>query len=74
MSPAEAAAIIVRLDMLREDVGEVKELAQRTNGRVTALELWRARVDGAIATASAARPWLLVVATGVVSFVVGRLT
>ena len=41
-------AVVERLDALREDVAEIKTQTRLTNGRVTALEKWQARVLGAV--------------------------
>lgn len=50
MSPENIFAIVRRLDAIKEDVDEVKELAKATNGRIRELELWRARFQGALGT------------------------
>ena len=56
MTPEDIARIMVRLDMqdevlgeMRADQKEIKAHVSRTNGRVLKLELWQARVLGAIA-------------------------
>jgi hypothetical protein len=56
MTPAEIARIEIRLDHqdamlgeIRAEVGEVKRHAAQTNGRVLTLEMWRARIAGALA-------------------------
>lgn len=51
MSPESIIGILRRLDEIKEDVDEVKELAKETNGRIRELELWRARMQGAASTA-----------------------
>jgi hypothetical protein len=55
MTPSEIARIEMRLDRqdavlgeIRAEVGEVKHHAAQTNGRVLTLELWRARIAGAL--------------------------
>jgi hypothetical protein len=48
MTPAETAAIITRLDNMQNDVSEIKTHVSQTNGRVMKLELWQARILGAI--------------------------
>lgn len=45
-----------QVDAVAEDMAETKEQAKKTNGRVTSLELWRARVYGALAVCSIATP------------------
>jgi len=50
MTPENIFAITRRLDAIKEDVDEVKSLAKETNGRIKELELWRARVQGALGT------------------------
>lgn len=50
MTPENIFAITRRLDAIKEDVDEVKSLAKETNGRIRELELWRARVQGALGT------------------------
>ena len=56
MTPSEITAILMRLDMqdevlgeMRADQKEIKAHVSRTNGRVLKLELWQARVLGALA-------------------------
>lgn len=51
MSPENIAALTRRLDYISKDIDEVKSLAKETNGRIKELELWRARMQGAIVTA-----------------------
>lgn len=55
-------ALAEKIDDLQEDVTETKEQAKLTNGRVTTLELWQARWQGA----QQAMSWLPTVGTGVV--------
>lgn len=51
MSPENIIGIMRRLDEIKNDVDEVKALAKETNGRIKELELWRARIQGAAASA-----------------------
>jgi hypothetical protein len=51
VSPESIIGILRRLDEIKEDVDEVKQLAKETNGRIRELELWRARMQGAASTA-----------------------
>lgn len=37
---------------LKKDIGELTKIASATNGRVKSLEIWRARIAGAIAVIS----------------------
>lgn len=50
MTPENIFAIVRRLDHIKEEIDEIKELAKETNGRVKELELWRARFQGAMVT------------------------
>ena len=50
MNPDNIFTVLRRLDEIKEDVKVVKELAKETNGRVKELELWQARVQGALGT------------------------
>ena len=49
MTPAEIATILYRLDKQDEVLGEIESHVRATNGRVLKLELWQARVLGAVA-------------------------
>ena len=49
MTPAEIAMLVRRLDQQDEVLGEIKSHVSQTNGRVMKLELWQARVLGAVA-------------------------
>lgn len=69
MSPDSVIGIVRRLDEIKEDVDEVKSLAKETNGRIRELELWRARMQGA--AASARIFWVVV--GGVVTAIAIRL-
>lgn len=51
MSPENISALTRRLDYISRDIDEVKSLAKETNGRIKELELWRARMQGAVVTA-----------------------
>lgn len=57
MSPENIDALTRRLDYIIKDIDEVKALAKETNGRIKELEIWRARVQGA--TASAKVAWMV---------------
>lgn len=50
MTPDNIFTVLRRLDEIKRDVMEVKELAKETNGRVKDIELWRARFQGALGT------------------------
>lgn len=52
MTPAEIAVILRRLDEQDETLGEIHAHVKQTNGRVLKLELWQARVLGALAVLS----------------------
>jgi len=66
MSPDSIIGIMRRLDAIKEDVDELKVLAKETNGRIKALEIWRARAQGVMGTAKVL--WLI--AGGVVTALV----
>lgn len=74
MTEVSLDTVVERLDALREDVQEIKEddLAEikaqvkSTNGRVRALELWKARWDGA----RSAYSWIPAFASAVISGVI----
>lgn len=40
--------VLVELREARADISEIKDQTKKTNGRVTALEKWQARVLGAV--------------------------
>jgi sugar-specific transcriptional regulator TrmB len=70
--------VLVELRALREDVqeiktddlAEIKQQVKTTNGRVTALELWKARLDGAKGAYSWVTPFVSAVLSGVIVAVV----
>lgn len=66
MSPDNIIGIMRRLDAIKEDVDELKVLAKETNGRIKALEIWRARAQGVMGTAKVL--WLI--AGGVITALV----
>lgn len=70
MSPVEAQVIMAQLTAIRDDVLEVKAKVSETNGRVKALELWQARVDGFRRGVGFSFQWLPVVVGSVISAVV----
>jgi len=57
MSPENITAVTRRLDYISKDIDEVKMLAKETNGRIKELELWRARMQGAVTSARVA--WMV---------------
>lgn len=71
MSGDQAAAILSEVRALREDVSEVKQLAAKTNGRVRALEIWRAKVEGAWAATSALGGRVYLLGAGLAGTIVG---
>lgn len=56
-----------KVDVIATDVAEIKPEVKKTNGRVTAIELWIARFEGG----RAALGWVTPVAIGVTCSVVG---
>lgn len=66
MSPDDTALILHRLDEHGEKLDRIERQATLTNGRVSKLELWQARLDGARWAFS----WLPTVLTGVITAVV----
>ena len=83
MTPGEINAVIARLEAMQEDIHEIKadvkeakaEIKQ-TNGRVSRLELWKARIEGMGTSGKSAIAYFVApVTTGVVvAVVVGFLT
>ena len=67
------AQIVWRLDAIERRLGELGDQVARTNGRVSTLELWRARLEGAHAAADWVRPALSGVVAAVVSALLVRL-
>lgn len=61
MSPYEIAVVARRLDEITERLERIETHTRETNSRVSKLELWRARLDGA----KAALAWLPSLAVGV---------
>lgn len=58
-----------KLDAIREDLKDVKKLAQETNGRVRGIELWKAKVEGSVGVgAKFLWPAISTVVTGVLLF------
>lgn len=76
MTPGAEGEILAEVRALREDVGEVKKLAEATNGRVRRLEIWQARIEGMGSSGKGALAYFIApVVTGVVvAAVVGFLT
>jgi hypothetical protein len=64
MSPGEINTILWRLDRQDEQLRHIAEHVERTNGRVTGLELWRARLDGAKAAMGWVRPLVIALGSG----------
>jgi dihydroxyacetone kinase len=58
--------ILMLLAEIKEDVAEIKHEVKRTNGRVTALELWRHGLAAIAESRSWVKPWVLGVASGVI--------
>lgn len=72
---AQLSRICSTLSEIKTDIKEVKEQVKRTNGRVTAIELWKARIDGA--RAALGNSWVAVlgvagVAVAIVSVVLAN--
>ncbi len=63
---AEVAAIKDDVAEVKQDVKETRRQTTRTNGRVTALELWRHGLAAVAESRSWIKPWVLGVASGVV--------
>jgi len=73
VSPGEINTILWRLDRQDEVMGEIKaEIrevrghVEKTNGRVTGLELWRARLDGVKTALSWVQPLTIALSSGAV--------
>jgi tetrahydromethanopterin S-methyltransferase subunit G len=56
VTPADIAVIQRRLDEQDETLGEILSHVKQTNGRVLKLEIWQARVIGAVAVLTVAAP------------------
>lgn len=73
MTPNQIAFIERRLDEIHEDVGEVKRLAEATNGRVRKIELWKAKIEGGVAAVGWLPPLLTALAASGFSFLLYAL-
>lgn len=81
MEPADVAAIVraemepVRIEMrlqftgVRENIEIVKDKQDKTNGRVKALELWQARLEGARHATSWIQPAAIAFGASIVAVV-----
>lgn len=69
MTSDQAQAILARLDAQAELLERIDRQVQKTNGRVTKLELWQARTEGARAVFS----WVSPAVAGIVSALVVAL-
>jgi len=67
MSHNDVAVVIAELRGLRKDVQDLEEQVRQTNGRVRAIELWKARLEGAKWAAG----WIPPVVTASVSALIG---
>lgn len=67
------AQIVWRLDAIERRLGELGDQVARTNGRVSTLELWRARLEGVHAAVDWVRPAVAGVVAAVASAVLVRL-
>lgn len=63
MSQHPDSAVLARLDAIQQDLAEIKAQVKVTNGRVSNLELWRARLEGM----AAAGKWVPPVVSAVVT-------
>lgn len=63
MTSDELLAIIARLDAQAESLERIEQRVIETNGRVRAIELWRAKVEGM--TLISRNPIVVAVASGV---------
>lgn len=61
MTSGEEAVIVEKLESMARDIAEIKTQVKATNGRVSQIELWRARMEGV----SAAMNWLPTLAVGI---------
>lgn len=66
MSTEDTTLILHRLDEHGRKLDRIEQQARLTNGRISKLELWQARMDGARWAFS----WLPTVITGVITAVV----
>ncbi len=70
MTPGEAV-ILTQLSAHKEQLDRIEEQATKTNGRVTTLELWRARMQGSAKVLAWGGPILSGMAVGVVLHFLG---
>lgn len=72
MTPDDARHILWRLDRQDAQLARIEDHAAKTNGRVTALELWKARAEGVLSLAfMSGRPMVTVagmVAASVITY------
>lgn len=80
MTPQEITTILRRLDehgahlrRCEEKLGCIQDHVEKTNGRVSKLELWRARKEGASAALSWIPSGLVAIAVGITVGVVTNL-
>jgi hypothetical protein len=69
VSPDHVETILYRLDRQDKVLEEIHVQARATNGRVKALELWKAKADGAALVVGKVGPLL----TGAVGAVIGAV-
>jgi hypothetical protein len=70
MTPGEAV-IIERLAAHKEQLDRIEVQATKTNGRVTTLELWRARMQGSVKVITWAGPVVSGTVVGLVLHLLG---
>ena len=77
MTPEQAQLILREIDQflkeVREDFNAVKSKQDHTNGDVTELKMWRARVEGALATAKYGHPLAVGMGTAAFTFALTRI-
>jgi hypothetical protein len=71
MTPRDIDIILHKLEELRADVQEVRDLARETNGRVRKLEIWRAGLDAVEKAHAWIRPALVAFVTGAALSAIG---
>lgn len=65
MTPGEISTILWRLDRQDQQLQRIEQHAEKTNGRVAVLELWRARVEGAKTAMGWVQPLMIALGSGV---------
>lgn len=63
MSTSQAELILARIEDLHGEIAEIKREVKATNGNVRALQIWRAKIEGAMWLAGRAPVFAAVLAS-----------